>query len=61
MTIEDLKANVEAYRQGLKSKSGVCMFSENGPVGMSVIDALVATIEAQQKEIDDLQRGMITE
>ena len=57
MTVEDLRANVEAYRVGLKGKSGVCVFSENGPVGMSVIDALVATIEAQQKQIDELKRG----
>jgi hypothetical protein len=51
-----LKAKVEKHRDGLREKSGVCMFSESGPVGMVVIDALVAAIESQQKQIDELNR-----
>ena len=35
-----MRAKIEAYRVGLKAKSGVCVFSENGPVGMSVVDLL---------------------
>ena len=57
MTVDEMRAKVEAYREGLKEKKGICMFSESGPVGMSVIDALVATIEAQQKQIDHLIAG----
>ena len=61
MMINDLKARVESYREDLKKKSGgVCLFSENGPVGMSVVDALVATIEAQQKQIEDLAKRLHT-
>jgi hypothetical protein len=55
MKIEELKSAVEAQREGLKKKSGICRFSESGPVGMPVIDALVAMIESQQKEIDELK------
>jgi hypothetical protein len=59
MTVSELKENVESYRSGLKGKSGLCSFSETGPVGMSVIDAIVATLEAQQKEIDELKKGFM--
>lgn len=57
MKIEELKSKVESHRDGLKGKSGVCMFSESGPVGMSVIDAIVAMIESQQREIDELRKA----
>jgi hypothetical protein len=56
MTVEDLRAKIEAYRVSLKDKSGVCVFSENGPIGMSVVDMLVAAIESQQQQIDELRR-----
>ena len=56
MTVEDLRAKIEAYRVSLKAKSGVCVFSENGPIGMSVVDMLVAAIESQQQQIDELRR-----
>ena len=57
MTIDELKSKVESYRADLEAKSGaVCRFGETGPVGMSLIDALVATIEAQQRQIDELEK-----
>ncbi len=57
MTIDELKSKVETYRTGLEEKSGsMCMFSETGPVGMSLIDALVDMIEAQQSRIESLEK-----
>lgn len=55
VTVEDLKAAVGREREVLKTKSGICAFSENGPIGMVVIDALVETIESLQKQIDELR------
>lgn len=56
MTVEELKTKIEAYRAALRDKKGIAMFSESGPVGMSVIDALVAAIESQQLQIEELQK-----
>ena len=57
MTIDELKSKVETYRTGLKEKSGhMCHFSDTGPVGMSLIDALVAAIESQQLRIEKLEK-----
>ncbi len=55
MTLEKLKAEVAEHRAGLKSKTGtVCMFSESGPVGMSLIDAIVKVLEDQERRIKEL-------
>jgi len=60
MTIEELKQRIEEHRAGLKDKSGTsCMFSETGPVGMSVIDAVVAALEAQEERIGVLERRIV--
>jgi hypothetical protein len=60
VTIQEMKSKIEPYRQDLKEKSGQhCRFSETGPVGMSVIDAPVAMIEAQQEQIDELRNDGI--
>lgn len=57
MTINELKAQVEAYRTLLvtKKKGLAVMFSESGPVGMSVIDAIVKTIDTLQARIEALE------
>ena len=58
MNVDELKAQVEAYRKGLEDKSGhLCRFSETGPVGMSLIDAIVSVLEAQQQQIDHLEKS----
>lgn len=58
MTVQELKTKVESYRESLKEKKGKpCMWGDGGPVSLSVIEALIATIETQQKQIDDLERG----
>jgi hypothetical protein len=43
MTVQELKITVEDYHQALKTKSGsLVRFSETGPVGISLIDALIS-------------------
>lgn len=56
MTVDELKAEVEKYRQSLHEKSGhLVKFSEAGPVGMSLIDAIVKVLEDQQGRIEQLE------
>lgn len=56
MTIDELKERMEDHREGLKGKTGsVVQFSETGPVGMSLMDAIVSVLEAQQAEIEELR------
>jgi hypothetical protein len=55
MTVDELKAKVESYREGLKEKVGhPIVFAMSGPVGMSVIDAIVDTLETMEKRIKEL-------
>jgi hypothetical protein len=55
MKVDELKSKVEGYRESLRKNAGkMVAFSETGPVGMSVIDALVATIERQERLINEL-------
>jgi len=57
MTVQELRNAVEACRQDLKKKSGrMVMFSETGPVGLGLIDSVLAVFEAQQKRIEELER-----
>ena len=57
MTIEELKREVEAYREDLKAKPGhLVASSETGPVGISLIEAIVATLETQQQRIEELEK-----
>ncbi len=57
MTIEELRSTVESYRNGLKKNSGKqCLSSESGPVGMLLIDAIVAVLEAQERRIEEISR-----
>ena len=48
---------MEKYRARLKEKAGtMCMFTEDGPIGLSVIDDLIEALESQQRRIDALER-----
>lgn len=53
----NLKAEIESYRLDLKAKSGqIVSFSEAGPAGMKLIDALVHVIENLERRIAELER-----
>jgi hypothetical protein len=57
MKTDELKSKVSIYRALLKGKDGtLCRFSEEGPVGISVIDDLVVALESQQKRIEALEK-----
>jgi hypothetical protein len=57
MKIHELKSKVSIYRALLKGKDGtLCKFSEDGPVGISVIDDLIQALESQQKRIEALEK-----
>ena len=57
MTLDELKAKVEGYREDLKEKSGKgCVFSEGGPANMGLIDALASVLEAQEVRIAGLEQ-----
>lgn len=61
MKIDELKVTVEKYRAEMKDKGGrVVVSSESGPVGMQLIDALVACIEAQDRKIAEMQKSIDT-
>jgi len=61
MTVDELKAKVESYRQNLKGKSGKVIFSgAGGPVGIGIIDAIVATMEALEQRIQEIERRTTT-
>ena len=56
MTVQELKDKVESYRGAMKAKSGkVMVASEAGPVGLGVINAVVAVLEAHEKRIEELE------
>jgi hypothetical protein len=56
MNVEDLKELCEQHREQLKSKTGrLVKFCEDGPIGISLIDAIVEILETQQQEIENLK------
>jgi hypothetical protein len=58
MTIDELRREMASYRKALteKGKAGhMVRFTSTGPVGMPLVDKLVAVMEAQQQQIDDLR------
>jgi len=57
MNVEQLKVEVEAYRKSLNENAGkVCFTNETGPVGMDMIDAIIRTLEAQERRLSDLDK-----
>jgi hypothetical protein len=60
MKLEELKAKVEKDREHFaKREPKPLMTGPNGPTGLHLIDAIVAVLEDQQRQIDELksQRG----
>lgn len=56
MNTEALKQKVDTYRDSCRKKEGSgVLFSETGPASLSLIDALVEVIVAQEKRIADLE------
>jgi hypothetical protein len=55
MTIEEFKKAVEGHRQKIKGNTGLVTWSENGPVGMVLIDAVVRVLEDQEQRLAALE------
>ena len=61
MSLKEAKAAVKEHRDKLKAKRGkVCTFGKNGPVGMQVIDSILAAIEDQERRIQALEEKLST-
>lgn len=57
MTIPELKAAVEKHRESLGEHEGKGVrTSKTGPVGMSVIDNIVATLEDLERRIAAMEK-----
>jgi hypothetical protein len=57
MTIDELKKKIADYRSKLKGESGkIVTSSDNGPIGLKVIDDVVAAMEALEKRIAALEK-----
>lgn len=57
MTIEEFKEEVARYEQSLQDKVGnIVKFSGSGPVGMSVIRALIQLLEQQEERLAVLEQ-----
>ena len=57
MNVADLRAAISSYRERLKANSGKMLSStDNGPIGMAIIEVLASAIESQQEQIDELKR-----
>jgi hypothetical protein len=59
--LEKMRRALDEQKSFLKTATGVMTASPNGPVGLPIIEAMVAVIEAQAKEIAELKkRGVVT-
>lgn len=60
MDIQELKATVERHRSALKEKTGKLLISsEMGPVGIPLIDAIVATLETLEQRVKKLEENQV--
>ena len=60
MTVDELKAKVEAHREHLKRTAGqIIKTSADGPIGIGIIDAIVATMEALEQRVQEIERRTI--
>ena len=56
MKVQQLRERLEKERESVTKKKGsVCMFSEHGPISVSMTEALVKTIEALEKRVAKLE------
>jgi hypothetical protein len=59
MKTHELKRWIEKYRAGLKERAGAGVtFSESGPVGMSVVDAIFSVLEEQENRLSLLEKRL---
>ena len=54
------RETVEKYRERLRTEHGVCVFTETGPVGMTVVDALLSAIESIDARLTAIEETRAT-
>ena len=60
MKIVEVKTAVDNYREWAISHNGVPVaYGEGGPASIGLIDKLVAMLEFQQEQIDELKRTRV--
>ena len=58
MTINELRAAIETERARLRGPGGVVVSNQCGPVCLPPIEAILAMLETQQSQIEELQREL---
>ena len=58
-TLEKVKSAIEEYRDKMHAKKGkIVTFGKGGPVGLQIIDVLVAELEEQDQRIQALEKKL---
>ena len=59
MSLEKVKSAIEEYRDKMHAKKGkIVTFGKGGPVGLQIIDVLVAELEEQDQRIQALEKKL---
>ena len=59
MSLETAKSAIEEYRDKMHAKKGkIVTFGKRGPVGLQIIDVLVAELEEQDQRIQALEKKL---
>ena len=57
--LEKVKSAIEEYRDKMHAKKGkIVTFGKGGPVGLQIIDVLVAELEEQDQRIQALEKKL---
>ena len=59
MSLKKVKSAIEEYREKVDAKNGkIVTFGKGGPVGLQIIDVLVAELEEQDQRIQALEKKL---
>jgi uncharacterized coiled-coil DUF342 family protein len=59
MSLKKVKSAIEEYREKVDAKKGkIVTFGKGGPVGLQIIDVLVAELEEQDQRIQALEKKL---
>lgn len=59
MSASELRSELETLRETLRNApSRAIRSSENGPIGISIIDKIVAVMEDQERRIEQLEQKL---
>jgi hypothetical protein len=55
MSVDEMNSVIAKYQSSLCEKTGIVMFSESGPAGMSVIHAMAKAITELEERIKQIE------